>query len=211
MLVFYGKKQMIKEKSKTWALISEQLGRLFAKLPFPPNFYSWSVLPVAIAGFIAFIKGHILTGILLFLLAGIIDLIDGAVARETNQCTRKGAFLDGSLDRFVDFLLIFAYFWLPIRTYFLLPAQWIGLAIFLAIMPSFEVAYANHRQAVKDPDEKIIWRLLNRGEMYVFMLAIPFFSRYSAVFSGDLLIILVVFCFITTIQTIANTLKLSKH
>jgi len=202
---------MIKEKSETWALISKWLGKLFAKLPFSPDVYSWSVLPVALAGFIAFIKVHILTGILLFLLAGIMDLIDGAVARETNQITHRGAFLDGSLDRFVDFLLIFSYFWLSIQTPFLPAAQWIGLAIFLAIMPSFEVAYANHRQAVKDPDEKIIWRLLNRGEMYIFMLAIPFFSRYSAAFAGDLLIVLVVFCFITTIQTIANTLKLSKH
>jgi len=202
---------MIKEKSKTWALISRQLGRLFAKLPFSPNTYTWSVLPVALAGFFAFIKAHILTGTLLFLLAGLIDLIDGAVARETKQMTCRGAFLDGSLDRFVDFLLIFSYFWLSIQTPFFPTAQWIGLVIFLAIMPTFEVAYANHRQAVKDPDEKIIWRLLNRGEMYIFMLAIPFFSRYSSVFSGYLLIILVIFCFITTIQTIATTLKLSKQ
>lgn len=202
---------MIKEKSKTWALISGQLGRLFAKFPFSPNTYTWAVLPVAFAGFFALIKSYTLTGILLFLLAGIIDLIDGAVARQTNKSTHRGAFLDGSLDRFVDFLLIFAYFWLPIRTAFLPSAQWIGLVIFLAIMPSFEVAYANHRKAVDDPDEKIIWRLLNRGEMYVLMLAIPFFSRYSSIFSGYLLIILAVACFITTVQTIANTLKLSKR
>ena len=204
-------KQMIKEKSKTWTLISGQLGRLFAKLPFSPNTYTWSVLPVAFVGFLAFIKTHILIGTLLFLLAGFLDLIDGAVARQRKQMTSRGAFLDGSLDRIVDFLLIFSYFWLSLQTPFLSAAQWIGLLIFLAIMPSFEVAYANHRQAVKDPDEKIIWRLLNRGEMYIFMLAIPFFSKYSTIFSGYLLIILVILCFITTIQTIGNTLKLSQH
>lgn len=202
---------MIKEKSKTWTLISRQLGRLFAKLPFSPNTYTWSVLPFALGGFFAFTKNHILIGTLLFLFAGIIDVIDGAVARETKQMSYRGAFLDGSLDRFVDFLLIFSYFWLPLHTPFLPATQWIGLVIFLAIMPTFEVAYANHRQAVKDPNEKIIWRLLNRGEMYIFMLAIPFFSKYSPILSSYLLIILAVFCFVTTVQTIANTLRLSKH
>jgi phosphatidylglycerophosphate synthase len=202
---------MIKEKSKTWALVSERLGKFFAIFPMSPNAYSFSVLPFAFCGFIALIKAYIVTGIVLFLMAGILDLIDGAVARQKKQCTAKGAFLDGTLDRFVDFLLIFAYFWLSLKTPFLSAEKWISLAIFLAIMPSFEVAYANHRQAVKDPDEKIIWRLLNRGEMYVFMLAIPFFSVYSSTFAGDLLIILVIFCFITTIQTIISTLKLAKH
>jgi archaetidylinositol phosphate synthase len=173
---------MIKEKSKTWVVVSQCLGRLFAHIPVSPNTYTWSVLPVACMGFYFFIKEHILTGILVFLIAGMIDLIDGAVARETKQCTGRGAFLDGSLDRVVDFLLIFSYFWLPIATPLFASEKWVGLAIFLAVMPSFEVAYANHRQAVKDPDEKIIWRLLNRGEMYIFMLAIPFFQDIVQIF-----------------------------
>jgi len=201
---------MIKEKSKTWHYFSEQLGRLFSLLPFKPNFYTWSVLPFAALGFVAFIKWHILTGIVLFLVAGLFDLIDGAVARQTQQTSGRGAFLDGSLDRFVDFLLLFSYFWLPITMPFLSLGQWICIGLFFAIMPSFEVAYANHRRAVYDPQEKIIWRIMNRGEMYFLMLLIPFISQFSSHWAGYLLLFLIILSAITTFQTLFNTLRLSK-
>ena len=201
---------MLKEKSKTWNSISEQLGILFSRLPFKPNFYTWSVLPFAALGFIAFINWHILTGIILFLIAGLFDLIDGAVARHTHQTSGRGAFLDGSLDRFVDFILLFSYFWLPISLPFLSLGQWICIGFFFAIMPSFEVAYANHRQAVNDPHEKIIWRIMNRGEMYFFMLLIQFISQFNSRWAGYLFLLLIVLSAITTFQTLFNTLRLSK-
>ena len=153
---------------------------------------------------------HIFTSTIIFLLAGLLDLVDGAVARHTQQQSHRGAFLDGSLDRFIDFFLIFGYFWLPIYTPWWSLGQWIAAAIFFAIMPSFEVAYANHRKAVDDPEEKIIWRILNRGEMYTIMLLIPLISIISPIWSGYLLVFLVVLSFITTLQTFFTTLKLAK-
>lgn len=202
---------MIKEKSKTWALTSQKLGVVFSKLPFPPNFYSWMTLPVALLGLLLLAKQHIFTGVIVFLLSGLLDLIDGAVARHTGQQSHRGAFLDGSLDRFIDFFLIFSYFWLNITTPWMLPSRWICMAVFFAIMPSFEVAYANHRQAVPDPDEKIIWRILNRGEMYTLMLLIPLVSLVSSVIAGYILVALVVLSFITTLQTFFSTLYIAKR
>lgn len=201
---------MIKEKSKTWAYISAQLGIIFSKLPFPPNCYTWLTVPIAALGMISLIYDGIWLGISFFLLAGILDLIDGAVARSLNKTSHYGAFLDGSLDRFIDFMLIFSYFWLPIQTPWLSLGQWLCAAIFFAIMPSFEVAYANHRKAVDDPEEKIIWRILNRGEMYFLMLLIPIFSLYSQIWAGYLLVILIMLSIITTFQTLFTTLRIAK-
>lgn len=198
---------MIKEKSKTWAQISAKLGYVFSHLPFPPNCYTWLTLPIAFLGLIAIVYGLIGTGIWLFIAAGILDIIDGAVARHTNQTSYAGAFLDGSLDRFIDFFVIFSYFWLPITTPWLPLSQWICIAIFFAIMPSFEVAYANHRRAVIDPDEKIIWRILNRGEMYVLMLLIPLIARHHSLWAGYLLVALVILSIITTLQTLFLTMR----
>jgi archaetidylinositol phosphate synthase len=200
---------MIKEKSQTWANISVALGRTFSRLPMKPNFYSWSTVPTALAGMACMAYHHIFSGILLFLLSGLLDLVDGAVARYRGQSSHRGAFLDGSLDRFIDFFLIFSFFWIPMHTLWLNQSQWICCAVFFAIMPTFEVAYANHRKAVDDPDEKIIWRILNRGEMYTIMLLIPLLSLVSPYFSGYLLIFFVVLSFITTLQTIFATLRLA--
>lgn len=200
---------MIKEKSKTWAFISAQIGAIFSNLPFSPNCYTWLTLPAAIIGLLFMVYHHIAMGVIFFALAGILDLIDGALARHLNQTTHGGAFLDGSLDRFVDFLLIFSYFWLPMQTPFFTLGQWISIAYFFAIMPSFIVAYANHRRAVEDPEEKIIWRILNRGEMYIMMLFIPILCQVSPKWAGYLLIALVTLSIITTLQTIFLTMRLA--
>jgi archaetidylinositol phosphate synthase len=199
---------MIKEQSQTWAKISAQIGVTFSRLPLAPNVYTWLSIIPAILGFFAIVYGYVFSGVLLFILSGILDLIDGAVARQTGKVSKYGAFLDGSLDRIVDFLVIFSYLWLPIEV----PAWgldlggWLIIAVYFAILPSFEVAYANHRQAVDDPHERIIWRILNRGEMYVLMLLIPVLSIFNSVWAGYILVVLVVLSVITTLQTFFSTL-----
>ena len=193
----------------TWAVISAQLGVFFARLPFSPDVYTWSTLPTAFLGLVAIARHHIPAGVVLFAAAGILDVIDGALARTLEKTTYAGAFLDGSLDRFVDFFVIFSYFWLPMSVPWLPLGHWICITYFFAIMPSFEVAYANHRKAVDDPDEKLIWRILNRGEMYVLMLLIPIVSLHNPLWAGYLLVSLVALSAITTLQTLYLTLRLS--
>lgn len=201
---------MIKEQSKTWEKTSAKMGVFFSKFSIRPNTYTWLTVIPAIAAFFAMVNGYVITAIVLFIISGILDLIDGAVARHTGQVSHYGAFLDGSLDRLVDFLVIFSYLWLPIETPFLAVEAWIVIAIYFAILPSFEVAYANHRRAVDDPHEKIIWRILNRGEMYTLMLLIPLLSIFSSKWAGYILITLVLLSIITTLQTFFSTLYHSK-
>ena len=202
---------MIKEKSFLWLRFSKQLGTWFAVFPLAPNHYTWLTVPAALLGWFAFVRHDVWLGVLLFILAGIFDVIDGALARHRNITSGSGAFLDGSLDRFIDFILLFSYFWLPLTLPWLPLSHWLCLAIFFAIMPSFEVAYANHRKAVIDPDEKLIWRILNRGEMYVLMLLIPVVAVYSSRYAGYLLVLLVALSAITTFQTLFQTLRLSNR
>jgi len=201
---------MIKEKSKTWEIVSQVLGKIFAPLPFPPNLYTWLTLPTAFGGLLAIMQQKIILGVVLFLIAGILDIVDGAVARAKQQSSYLGAFLDGSLDRFIDFMLIFSYFWLNLTTPFFTVEKWICIATFVAIMPSFEVAYANHRRAVYDPEEKTIWRILNRGEMYVLMLSIPVCTIFSSSFAGYMLVGLVILAALTTLQTLVASLYHAK-
>jgi archaetidylinositol phosphate synthase len=201
---------MLKEKWNTWSFITGQLGAVCSRLPFPPNFYTWLTLVPAFFGMLAIIQKAIWLGVLLFLISGLLDLVDGEVARRLNRTSAFGAFLDGSLDRFVDLLLIFSYFWLPIHTPWLNLGQWLCLAIFFAVMPSFEVAYANHRKAVYDPEEKLIWRILNRDEMFFMMLLIPVVAKYSPLWSGYLLLTLVFLSIITTLQTLYLTWRLAN-
>lgn len=202
---------MLKEKWHTWPQISLQIGRWFTRLPFSPNFYTWLTLLLALMGFGLITQSYVLVGIALFILAGFFDVVDGGLARVTGQTSYYGAFLDGSLDRFVDFLLLFSYFWLPMTTPWFGIEKWLCLGCFFMIIPSFEVAYANHRQAVPDPEEKIIWRFLNRGEMYPLMLAVMVVSQWNSHWAGYILAFWVILAALTTLQTVLAVIRYTKR
>jgi CDP-diacylglycerol--glycerol-3-phosphate 3-phosphatidyltransferase len=51
-------------------------------------------------------QGQFLTAGLVIIGAGIFDMVDGRVARETNQVTRFGGFFDSVLDRYSDLILL---------------------------------------------------------------------------------------------------------
>lgn len=202
---------MLKEKWQSWSRISLAIGKFLSRFPFPPNFYTWLTVFPAVFGLIAVVRNQPIFGFTFFLISGLLDIVDGSLARYTNKTTTYGAFLDGSLDRLVDLLLLFSYFWLPLYGIGLSVEKWICLGCFGMIMPSFEVAYANHRGLVPDPTETIIWRILNRGEMYPLMLAIVLFSQWSAMFASYLLVIFVVLSAITTIQTFVKALSYGRR
>jgi archaetidylinositol phosphate synthase len=200
---------VIKEKCQGWQVISSNIGAVFSQLPFHPNVYSVLTLIPAFLAVPAVIYHHYYLATGLFLLAGFLDIVDGGVARQRGISSHFGAFLDGSLDRFVDFAVIFSYFWLPISPPLMTLSYWIALAVFVAIMPSFEVAYANHRCAVKDPHETKIWRILNRGEMYPLMLLVIFTAAFNPSVSGWILATWVSLSVLTTLQTLFLALYLS--
>ena len=52
-------------------------------------------------------RGELLTGGLVMLLAGALDLLDGALARSTGRATRFGALLDATSDRLSDVAVLF--------------------------------------------------------------------------------------------------------
>lgn len=202
---------MIKEKSKTWNRFSITIGNFFASYsPFPAGFYTITSLFFAFMGVILAYSCYYTIAIVLFFLAAIFDVIDGSVARAQNTASNLGAFNDGTIDRFVDFAIIFSYFFFDIIPVCMNIAQLICITSFVVIMPSFIVAYANHRGAVKDDDETLIWRLMNRGEMLIIMLGILITALFSAHWAGYLLMILIILATITIIQTIFATIYYAK-
>lgn len=202
---------MIKEKLAFWKVTSKALGRFFDKvLPFSPWHYTISS-GVAAAIAIVFAYNHnYFTTIFLFFIAAFCDIIDGAVARHQNKSSHLGAYIDGVMDRFVDFAILFSFFFFNIKTPWMDLGAWISIASFVVILPSFNVAYANHRKAVKDDDETLIWRIMNRGEIFTLLLLTLITAVWNAYIAGYLLILLILLCSITIIQTIYTTIYHAK-
>jgi len=91
--------------------LAEPVGRVVAKTRVSPNSLTISgfLLNIGVAWVIS--QGYFLLGGSLILVAGIFDLLDGAVARHTNRVTKFGALLDSTLDRWSDAVLLFGLLW----------------------------------------------------------------------------------------------------
>jgi CDP-diacylglycerol---glycerol-3-phosphate 3-phosphatidyltransferase len=116
----------------------------FYRLALKPNHLSISGLMCGLLTIPAYSYSLGLGGIGV-LISGIIDTLDGGLARKAGKQTRSGAFLDSVLDRYSDFFAIFG-IWL----YFLFSPvnhrqTLITALLFLFLTGSFLVSYSRAR------------------------------------------------------------------
>jgi len=86
--------------------LSQPVVRLLARTPITPNFLSWFGFMVTIGAAILIAIGHIFAAGFVVLLAGFFDILDGALARSTEQITLFGGILDSTLDRMAEVALL---------------------------------------------------------------------------------------------------------
>lgn len=71
-----------------------------------PNVLTFIGLVINVYAAVLLASGRFLAAALVIVGAGIFDMVDGRVARATNQVTRFGAFFDSVLDRYSDLALL---------------------------------------------------------------------------------------------------------
>ena len=176
---------MLRSKFDTeW--FSVKLGLVFSRLGISPNTWTVMALVPALLGFVALgVYQKIPEALVLFILSGFLDAVDGAVARVTSRVSALGAFLDGIIDRYVEMLLYFALlFFLSGRTEELwLPNYfWVALLIFGSMMPTYIRAYADHRKVVTESaDLRRMGGLLERAERLTLIYLGLFLGMYNNV------------------------------
>lgn len=79
---------------------------LLAVLRIHPNTLTFVGLLINIYGAVLLASGRFKAAGLVIIGAGIFDMVDGRVARETNTVTRFGAFFDSVIDRYSDLALL---------------------------------------------------------------------------------------------------------
>jgi CDP-diacylglycerol--glycerol-3-phosphate 3-phosphatidyltransferase len=98
-------------------------------------------------------QGFLLAAGLLVLFAGIFDMFDGAMARVSNTATTFGAFLDSTLDRYSESIILFGLLYYALQRPLLHDTlwplapeqQWMIALIFIAVVGSLMVSYAKAR------------------------------------------------------------------
>lgn len=82
------------------------VGRIVAKTHLSPNVLTVIGLMLNIVVGAVIASGNLMLGGALLLLAGVFDVVDGAVARATNRVSEFGAFFDSTLDRYSDAVVL---------------------------------------------------------------------------------------------------------
>jgi len=134
-----------------------------------PNTLSLAGLAVSLIAGWVYAGGSLLVAAFILLLAGVFDLLDGAVAREGNRISRYGAFLDSSLDRYAEIFVFAGIIWR------FQGETWTQLAALLAITGSLMVSYTKAR--AEGLGEEVSGGMLQRPERIVLLALGSFFGE----------------------------------
>lgn len=118
------------------------IGEALSRAGLTPNMVTTIgvLLSLVVSGVIA--SGNLIAGGILFLIASGFDMLDGAVARAAGTVTKFGGFLDSTLDRYSETIVLFGVLYYLLQT----PDGMIGaLLVFAATTGSLLISYARAR------------------------------------------------------------------
>ncbi len=184
--------------------ITDPIVRILSKSRITPNVLTLMNLAVNIIAAYVIASGHFLLGGVLIFVAGLFDLLDGALARFTRQTTKFGAILDSVADRVSEAAILcgLLIWYIPQK------ANLEIMLIFIVLIGSFLVSYIRARA------EGLGWQcqvgLFTRAER-VIVLAIGLLI--NNIFTRSIIValcILAIFVFITVGQRLSYLWKQGK-
>jgi len=93
-------------RKKAGSQITTPIVQVLSKSGLKPDTLTFTGLVISFAAAYLLGGGHFFLGGLMVLLAGLFDLVDGALARFNNQATKFGAILDSTFDRISEAVIL---------------------------------------------------------------------------------------------------------
>ncbi len=119
--------------------------RLVADLGIPPTAFTIAGLVLSVLAALSLGTSHLARAGVLLILAGVCDMIDGATARAGNRASVSGAFLDSTIDRYSEIVILLgALHYFLVRSPGAPESATVG-AVFVALAGSLMVSYTRAR------------------------------------------------------------------
>jgi CDP-diacylglycerol---glycerol-3-phosphate 3-phosphatidyltransferase len=140
-----------------------------------PNVLTFVGLLINVWAAFLFAQGKFLVGGFVLIGAGLFDMVDGRVARETNQVTRFGGFFDSVLDRYSDLgvLVGLLVYYASINRYF--------YVVLTAIVMTGTVMVSYTRARAENTIPRCKVGFLERPERVVLVIVGALFNRMAQV------------------------------
>ena len=171
--------------------VTQPIANLLARTPLTPNAVTWLGFCITIVAAALISTEHLFAAGIVVLVAGFFDMLDGALARATNQVTRFGGILDSTLDRLSEAVLLLGLLAVFARGGEVAESLLVGFALLGSLMVSYirarmEGLGIECRAGLFTRPERVIvlaLGLLLSGFDYALVIAlsiITFFSYYTA-------------------------------
>ncbi len=156
-----------------------------------PNALTWLGFIFTIGAAELIITEHLFIAGFIVLVAGFLDMLDGALARRLERVTLFGGVLDSTLDRLSDAALFMAIL------VFFDGETWRTLLVFFALVGSLLVSYIRARTEAAGVECQV--GLFTRAERVIVLALGLLFSHWDNALTIALIVI-VVFSFFTAVQ-----------
>ena len=161
--------------------ILDQIVRVLTLFRINPNILTFTGAVISFWAAWEFGRGRFFEGGLIVILAGLFDMLDGAVARVSGSETRFGAFYDSVIDRYSDIILLQGLMVWYARQQMLGFVVLVGVVLMGAVMTSYTRARAESliqtcKIGFMERPERIVLLIIgglaNRMEAVLWVLAI---------------------------------------
>ncbi len=186
--------------------VIEPLAQVLISFRVHPHILTFSGLVFSFLAFIFLRNEFLFFGGLMIILAGICDILDGRLARETQTMSKFGALIDSVVDRYAE---VFIY--LGLAVFYWRRSALMLVLLILAIAGSFLVSYTRARAEGLGFECKI--GLMQRQERMTFLAvgailgSIPYTKHFFMTLAIWLIAILSNFTVIQRIWYIRNKMK----
>jgi len=199
--------KVVRSRKNVAYYLTQPAVRLLGRTSVTPNAISWFGFLVTLGAAALIVSGHLFAAGFVVLIAGFFDILDGALARGTNQTTQFGAVLDSTLDRLSEAALL-----LGIIVFYILNASERPVIVVLlasvTMIGSFMVSYT--RAKAEALGLKGETGLFTRAERVVVLALGLLLSQIDYALITALSII-VVFSFITVGQRLVYVWQQTKN
>ncbi len=183
--------------------LGKRIGLIFSKMPLSPN--QWTILSLVFALIMLYflINQNFLLASVIFAFTAFIDVIDGAVARETKKVTKLGGYLDSITDRAVEFIIILGLFINNYPDFIFSMKIWLLLLLFGSFMSTYTRAAAFEKKVFKD----LKGGILEHTDRLILFLIIFIVSVFSLKYASYLIILTTILAIVSALQRFLRAIK----
>jgi len=178
---------MLDLKREWFKSIEKFIGKTLGRLPITPNQWTLMSIVFALMGLYFTINVNFLLALISFFVSGILDFIDGSVARAKNMSSNTGAYIDTIVDRYIEGIMFLGLLFVSLPTVIFPSYIWIFLALFGSMLTTYTKAAAKEKELVK---QELKGGLMSRGERLILIFLIFILLIFSQQYLATIIIII---------------------